>query len=265
MAQKNKKKILLASIVFIAILALAGAWVGYLTFIAPAVASDEEYFFVKTDEPYQEVMTRIQQENVVKNYQLFEYAAKYIGLQEAGIKPGRYKLTKDMSNRRLIGDLRGGYQEAVEFRFQNLRLKENFAGLLGRNFEADSLAFLSLLNDGTLANNYGFTQDNFFSMFIPNTYQIYWNTNPTEIIDRFSKEYTKFWSPERKAKADSLGMSPQQISILASIVKGEALHVDEMPKIAGLYINRLNKNMLLQADPTVIFANNDFNIRRVLN
>src|SRR5690606_33271742 len=131
--------------------------------------------------------------------------------------------------------------------------------------EADSLAFLSLLNDETVANNYGFTQDNFFSMFIPNTYQIYWNTNPTEIIDRFSKEYAKFWSPERKAKADSLGMSPQQISILASIVKGEALHIDEMPKIAGLYINRLNKNMLLQADPTVIFANNDFSIRRVLH
>src|SRR5690606_4657440 len=136
---------------------------------------------------------------------------------------------------------------------------------LGANFEADSLTFLTLLNDEELAIKYGFTKQDFFSMFIPNTYQIYWNTSPSEIIDRFSKEYDKFWTQERKAKADSLGLSLQEISILASIVKGEALHTDEMPKIAGLYINRLNKNMLLQADPTVIFANNDFSIRRVLN
>ena len=265
MAQKNKKKILLISVVLVMIIALAGAWVGYLTFLAPAVANNEEYFFVKTDEPYEEVMRRIEQENVVKNYQLFELAAKYIGLKESGIKAGRYKLSNDLSNRRLIGNLRGGYQEAVEFRFQNIRLKENFAGLLGANFEADSATFLTLLNDEKLATKYGFTKQDFFSMFIPNTYQIYWNTSPSEIIDRFSKEYDKFWTQARKAKADSLGLSLQEISILASIVKGEALHTDEMPKIAGLYINRLNKNMLLQADPTVIFANNDFSIRRVLN
>ncbi|MBW5343122.1 endolytic transglycosylase MltG, partial [Escherichia coli] len=84
-------------------------------------------------------------------------------------------------------------------------------------------------------------------------------------IDRFSKEYDKFWNADRKAKAAALNMTPKEISVLASIVKGEALHVDEMPAIAGLYINRLKRGMLLQADPTVIFANNDFTIRRVLN
>src|SRR5690606_32129828 len=200
-----------------------------------------------------------------KNPTYFNYVAKAMDLESSGIKAGRYKLSQDMSNRRLLGNLRGGYQDAVKFRFQNVRLRQDFAGLLGRDFEADSLTFINLLNDEKLAEKYGFNKENFFSMFVPNTYEIYWNTKPEEIIDRFSKEYEKFWNAERRAKADSLGMTIQEVSTLASIVKGEALHVDEMPKIAGLYINRLKKGMLLQADPTVIFANNDFTIRRVLN
>src|SRR5690606_3396972 len=180
--------------------------------------------------------------------------AKAMSYPEA-VKPGRYKLTEGMSNRQLIGNLRGGYQDPVKFRFQNLRLKENFAGILAQNFEADSTTFLQLLNSDSLASIYGFTHDNFFSMFIPNTYEMYWNTTPEKIIDRLHDEYKKFWNTERTQKAEVLGMSAQQVSVLASIVKGEALHVDEMPAIAGLYINRLEKGMLLQADPNVIFAN----------
>lgn len=262
--KKNSKLVitigLLALIVGITILGIS-----YFTFMAPSIATDESYFYVKTDEPYAEVIKRIETEGVVSNPSLFGFAAKMMDLEKTGIKAGRYKLSKDLSNRRFIGNLRAGYQEAVKFRFQNIRLKENFAGLLGKEFEADSTAFLNLLNDEALAAEYGFTKDNFFSMFIPNTYEIYWNTDPKEIIDRFGKEYVKFWNADRKAKAQALNLSPQEVSTLASIVKGEALHVDEMPKIAGLYLNRLKKGMLLQADPTVIFANNDFSIRRVLN
>ena len=102
-------------------------------------------------------------------------------------------------------------------------------------------------------------------MFIPNTYEIYWNTTPDKIVARFHDEYDKFWTAEREEKAKKLHLTRQEVGILASIVKGEALHVDEMPTIAGLYLNRLQRGILLQADPTVIFANNDFSIRRVLN
>lgn len=262
---RKKRKGLGIVLIIILLIVLVGAWIGYQAFMAPSIATDEEYFYVKTDEPYASVISRIESEGIVKNPTYFNYVAKAMDLESSGIKAGRYKLSQDMSNRRLIGNLRGGYQDAVKFRFQNVRLRQDFAGLLGRDFEADSLTFINLLNDEKLVEKYGFNKENFFSMFVPNTYEIYWNTKPEEIIDRFSKEYEKFWNAERRAKADSLGMTIQEVSTLASIVKGEALHVDEMPKIAGLYINRLKKGMLLQADPTVIFANNDFTIRRVLN
>ncbi len=263
-ASGKKNSTLKVILIIVLIVGLVGAWLGYQAFLAPTIATSEDYFYVHTDEPYESVIQRIEDEGIVKNPSYFKFVARSMDLQD-GIKPGRYKLSKDLSNRRFIGNLRGGYQEAVPFRFQNLRLKENFAGALGKNFEADSTTFLNILNDETVAAKYGFTKDNFFSMFIPNTYEIYWNTKPEEIIDRFATEYKKFWNADRKAKAAALDMTPEQVSVLASIVKGEALHVDEMPEIAGLYINRLKRGMLLQADPTVIFANNDFTIRRVLN
>jgi len=254
MTQNTKKRRGLGVVLIIILLvALVAGWIGYQAFMGPSIATDEEYFYVKTDEPYESVISRIESEGIVKNPTYFNYVAKAMDLESTGIKAGRYKLSKDLSNRRFIGNLRAGYQDAVKFRFQNIRLRQDFAGLLGRDFEADSLAFLNLLNDEKLAEKYGFNKENFFSMFIPNTYEIYWNTKPEEIIDRFSKEYEKFWTAERKAKADSLGMTTQEVSTLASIVKGEALHQDEMPKIAGLYLNRLKKGML------------DFTIRRVLN
>lgn len=264
-AKKKKRSGWTIALLTLLVLSLLGAWIAYQAFQAPSISTDEEYFFVMTDEPYDQVIKRLETEGIVKHPKLFGYAAKVMDLQSTGIKPGRYRLTKEMNNRRLIGNFRGGFQEAIKFRFQNLRLKNELAGQLGKNFEADSLKFSNLLNDESLAEKYGFNLDNFFVMFIPNTYEIYWNTMPEEIIDRLAKEYEKFWSAERSAQADSLGLSKIEVSILASIVQGEAMHVDEMAKIAGLYLNRLDRGILLQADPTVIFAHQDFSIRRVLN
>lgn len=239
-------------------------YLGYQAFLGPSVTQNEPYLYVHTGDSYADVLKQLEEKNIVKNVQFFDYVAKAMDYPSA-VKPGRYKLTEGLSNRRLIGNLRGGYQEAVKFRFENIRLKENFAALLGKNFEADSVAFLHILENSTLAESYGFTEANFFSMFIPNTYEIYWNTSPDKIVARFHDEYNTFWNAERKEKAAALNLTPQEVSVLASIVKGEALHRDEMPKIAGLYLNRLKRGILLQADPTVIFANNDFGIRRVLN
>ncbi|NQD72149.1 endolytic transglycosylase MltG [Sphingobacterium shayense] len=238
-------------------------WLGYSTFLGPSITQDQDYLFVNSSDQYTDVLKKIEDQHIVKNIRLFDYAAKAMDYPKM-VKPGRYKLTAGMSNRALIGNLRGGYQEAVKFRFENLRLKENLVSLLDNSFEADSTSFANILDNEEVALSYGFTKDNFFSMFIPNTYEIYWNTSPDKIIARFKEEYDKFWTDERKQKARDLGLTPQEVSTLASIVKGEALHKDEMPQIAGLYINRLKKGILLQADPTVIFANNDFTIRRVL-
>ncbi|WP_316929772.1 endolytic transglycosylase MltG [Sphingobacterium sp. T2] len=108
-----------------------------------------------------------------------------------------------MSNRRLIGNLRGGYQEPVKLQFANIRLKEDFAGFLGRNFEADSLQFISILNNEAIAEKYGFTTENFYTMFIPNTYQFYWNTSADKVIDRFYEEYKKFWNERAPSESQT--------------------------------------------------------------
>lgn len=240
------------------------AFKAYQTFLGASVTDAQPYFYVYTNDTYTDVLHRIRTDKIVKDPVLFDYAAKAMNYQD-NINPGKYKLTPGMSNRTLIGNLRGGYQEAVKLRFANIRLKENLAGLLGSNFQADSAQFSALLNNAGVAEQYGFTEDNFYTMFIPNTYEIYWNTSPDKVIERLNEEYKKFWTPERLEKAKAQNLTPQEVSVLASIVRGEALHNDEMPMIAGLYLNRLKKGMLLQADPTVIYANNDFTIRRVLN
>jgi len=251
----------------IAIIFAIGLIVGYKVyqiFLGASVTDAQKYLYVHTNDTYENVLRRIRTDNIVKDADEFDYVAKAMKYPNT-VKAGRYKLEKGMSNRRLVGNLRGGYQEPVSLQFSNIRLKEDFAGFLGRNFEQDSLQFISLLNNEMEAEKYGFTKDNFYTMFIPNTYLIYWNTSADKVLERFSEEYKKFWTAERLEKAKQQNLTPAEVSILASIVRGEALHNDEMPLIAGLYLNRLKKGMLLQADPTVIFANNDFTIRRVLN
>ena len=179
------------------------------------------------------------------------------------VKPGRYRLKKGMTNRTLINMIKAGNQDPVKLKFHNIRKKENFAAYLASNLEADSLSFINVLDSTALISKYGFNQDNVYAMFIPNTYEMYWNISPVDFFERMHKEYDKFWTADRKQKAASLNLTPTQVYTLASIVDAEALYDKEMPIIAGLYLNRLNKGILLQADPTVIFANNDFTVKRV--
>jgi UPF0755 protein len=180
------------------------------------------------------------------------------------IKPGKYKITKGLSNIELVRLLRSGKQEPIKLTFQNIRLKTDFAGYIGKNFEIDSLAFLNMLDSIDLVRQYGFDEETIFCMFIPNTYEMYWNTSKEKFFERMQKEYVKFWHTERIAQAKTIGLSPVQVSILASIVDQEALLNREMVRIAGVYMNRLNRGIKLEADPTVIFANGDFTVKRVL-
>lgn len=262
-AKKFPKWLAITLTIVIGISLIVG-WKVYEIFLGPSVTNNQEYLYINTNDTYENVLHKVRTMNIVKNVDGFDYVAKAMKYPSS-IKAGKYKLKENMSNRELIGNLRGGYQEAVSLRFSNIRLKEDFAGLLGKSFEADSLQFISILNNEVQAQQYGFTLENFYAMFIPNTYEIYWNTPADKIIERLHNEYKKFWTDQRLQQAKEQNLTPIEVSILASIVRGEALHNDEMPKIAGLYLNRLKKGILLQADPTVIYANNDFTIRRVLN
>ncbi len=258
------KKFIIALAVII-VIALGGTLIFYyLKYFGPNVTDNEKYLYIRTDEGYDEVYKTIREQGIVKDSANFNWAAhnmKYTG----NVKPGRYRLTAGMSNRKFINMLLAGNQEAVDLSFRGLRLKTQFAAFLAKKLEPDSAAFIRLLDSADYVKQFGFTTDNVYTVFMPDTYDIYWNTTPEKFFKRMYDHYKNFWTEERKQKAAAINLTPIQVSILASIVDGEALHDDEMPTIAGLYLNRLKKGQKLESDPTVIFAIGDFNIRRVLN
>ena len=261
---KKRTKIIISAAV---VILLIGGFYGlnvYKTYLAPNVSGDEEYLFVKTGANYDDLLINLQSKASLKDLDAFKKAAGSMKLA-ASLKAGRYRLKQGLNNRTLINMLKSGNQDPVKLKFQNIRKKENFAAYMAKNMEADSLAFINVLDSSALLEKYGFTKENSYSLFIPNTYELYWNITPLAFFEKMQKEYGKFWTASRKQKAAKLNLTPIQVSILASIVDSEALYDKEMPIIAGLYLNRLSRGIWLQADPTVIFANNDFTVKRVTN
>ena len=223
---------------------------------------DQGYLYIPTGSNLDDVVAIIKAQHILNNTESFKWVASKMNFKN--IKPGKYKITKGLSNIELVRLLRSGKQEPIKLTFQNIRLKTDFAGYIGKNFEIDSSAFLNMLDSIDLVRQYGFDEETIFCMFIPNTYELYWNTSKEKFFERMQKEYVKFWHTERLAQAKAIGLSPVQASILASIVDQEALLNREMVRIAGVYMNRLNRGIKLEADPTVIFANGDFTVKRVL-
>ncbi len=261
--KNNLRKVALIAGVIVLAAGLTIAYSWYKRFFGPSVTEAADYLYLPTGSDFEAVIRIIGDEGIIKDTAAFRWAAEKMDYPPR-VKSGKYRLSPGMNNRGLINMLGGGFQEPVQLRFQNIRLKEDFAGFLSTQLEPDSITLVNLMNSDSLAARYGFDTDNFFSMFIPNTYEFFWDTKAEDFFSRMHKEYEKFWTEERRKKAEQMNLSLQEISVLAAIVKGEAMHTDEMPVIAGLYLNRLKRGMLLQADPTVIFATGDFTIRRVL-
>ncbi len=261
--KQSTKIILIIAIIIIAVAGFYGLNI-YKTYLAPNVNGNEKYIYIKTNGTYDDLLNSLESKNIVKNIGSFKAAAGKMNLGK-NLKAGRYAVKEGMNNRTLINKLKSGNQDAVKLKFQNIRKKENFAAYLAKNMEADSLAFIKVLDSAALVEKYGFTTENVYTMFIPNTYELYWNISPVEFFEKMQKQYVQFWNEERKRKAAALNLTPIQVIILASIVDSEALYDKEMPTIAGLYLNRLNRGILLQADPTVIYANDDFTVKRVTN
>jgi UPF0755 protein len=200
----------------------------------------------------------------IKNPKLFEWLADKKNYPIL-VKPGRYVIDKDLNYIRLINLLRSGQQTPVRVTFNNIRTLNELAGRIGRQIEADSARIITFLSDPENYISDGFTRQNVISVFIPNTYEFFWNTGASGLYNRMLKEYRKFWNDQRIAKAREMNLTPIEVAILASIIDDEVAKSDEKPRIAGVYLNRLKRGIPLQACPTIKYALNDFTITRVLN
>jgi len=268
----KKKKSPFRAFIFIFILLLlaaagVAAYLGYQIIYSPNVWTEDEgeyFIYISNDDDFEDIKTQLYSEGYIIHRKNFELLADYKKYPE-NIKAGRYAIQKGMSNNDLINMLRSGNQEPVKLLFNNIRLKKDLAEKVASQINIDQNKFLELLNDSAYVKNLGFETETIKSMFIPNTYFVYWNTETEEFINRMKYEYDQFWNDERKQKASQKDLNPIEVSILASIVDKETQRNDEKAKIAGVYLNRLNSGWRLQADPTLIYALGDFNIKRVLN
>ena len=218
---------------------------------------------IEKGEAFDELRNRLYDNKIVQDALSFSFVAKVLGYQEA-VRPGVYYLQSGMSNLQVVRMLRAGDQVPVRITFNNVRLKPDLAEKITKNTSISPADFEKLLNDEVFLEKYNLTSETAISPFIPNTYEVYWTITAEELFDKMHQEYKKFWTSERKAKAKALNLSPVEVSTLASIVQAETIKADESAKVAGLYINRLNSNMRLQADPTVKFALGDFERQRIL-
>ena len=264
---KLKKIILYISLAVLAVVAYFGFKVYQIIFTPNTQFSEAKVaVYIPTDATFEEVQTILSP--YIKDMGTFVSLAERRSYSN-NIKAGKFEITQGMNNNKIITALR--LNLPVKVTFNNQERLEDFAGRLGSQLELDSLEVLNLFKDPAFLKENGFTEETVFTLFLPNTYEFYWNTSTEKLKNKFTKEYYRFWNEERKAKAVLQGLTPIEVSILASIVQKETAKVSERPRVAQVYLNRLKKGMLLQADPTVIYAYkkeaNDFTqvIKRVVN
>lgn len=259
----NKKKT--AIIIALTIVAFVAVY-SYITIFSGNTKFEEKevYVFVPTGSTYEDVLKIIAPK--VKNINKFKFVAEKRSYDE-NVFPGRFLFKKGMSSLQLVSALR--HNEPVNLAFNNQESLEKLVSRVSSQMEVDSTTLINTIKDSLFMKKNGFNEETILGMFIPNTYQMKWNISAEKFRDKMVDEYHKFWNDDRMAKAKALGMTPEQVITLAAIVHKETVKIDERPRVAGVYLNRLKLEMPLQADPTIIFAkkkkDNDFNqiIKRV--
>jgi len=262
----RKKKIIAVGLVIFAVLLTSFTFYGYQILYASNILVDAEdrHIYISEDDTFAELQDRFYDEKIVGDLLSFSFIAKLMDYDKL-IKPGRYLLRSGMSNLQAIQLLRSGAQDPTSVTFNNIRLIDELGDQITSGIMIDSDEFNKSLDVYIERNQEGFNENNIISMFIPNTYEVYWTISGEELVERMHQEYQKFWSASRIQKAEEIGLSPFEVSTLASIVQAENSQNDEGKRIAGLYMNRLKRGMRLHADPTVVFAVGDFTLKRVLN
>ncbi len=252
------------AIVLAAIGIITLAWIGYRSYelyYAPQVIRTE-VIQLPTGGNAQQMFDTIAKRQIVEDTAWFRRALDRLGYD---YRAGQFKTEEGWSASDLVRHLEDGRQTAAKIILTGGRQIGDVANRATRYLEIDSAALMQAWRDTAWLDSVGLTPETLMSTVIPNTYNVYWNASPVEVRDRLLVESGKFWDKNnRRARADSLRLSPQQVYTLASIVDAETNAEDEMPTIAGVYLNRIRRGIKLDADPTVVFANGDFTLRRVL-
>ncbi|UAB75409.1 endolytic transglycosylase MltG [Mesoflavibacter sp. SCSIO 43206] len=262
------KKILLAIALIGLVIAGYFAYFVYNAMLKPNTAFNNEtaYIYIPTNATYAEV--REQLEPLLKDIDSFDALAvqkKYT----TNIKAGRFPIKKGMSNNDIINSIRSN-NLPIKLSFNNQERIEDLAGRIAQQIEPDSLSLLKAMTDSTFLKEKNFTKQTVLNMYVPNTYEFFWNTSPELFRDKMLGEYYRFWNDSRQAKRKALKLSVNEVMTIASIVQKETAKIDERPRVAGVYLNRIRKGWPLEADPTVIYAKklkeNNFDqvIKRVL-
>lgn len=245
---------------------LAG-WLYYEAMVKEVVPpGDEELTItIPSGASYEEAMEKLTQLGITPNRMVFDPLAERMNWKREEIRAGRFSLDPGMTAVQLLRRLRGGEQQTVKVVLTTEREPMNVAAKAARFLETDSLAIVRLFQDEDYLQSIGHTPETLQTLFIPNTYELYWNASPEQFVERMIKEHKRFWDARnRREKAEAKGLTPAEVYTLASIVYSESLAQSEQPRIAGLYLNRLQQRIKLQSDPTAVFATRAFGITRVL-
>lgn len=258
------KKIITSIILLLAISAIVAGGYFYSLFSTGFNLDKDINIYIDNNTDYKALLDEVNKTAKVRNISHFETTVDLLNLNKENLHTGCYIVKPNMTVLDLVRNLRSGNQTPVRLTFNNVRLKSELVKRVSGQLMFNDAELSNILNDSLACSQYGFTPETIITMFIPNTYEMYWNINVKAFMDRMHKEYTAFWNKARTEKATEIGLTPLQVSILASIVEEECMYSDEYPVVAGLYINRLRKGQLLQADPTVKYAVGDFTLRRIM-
>ena len=258
---KSGKKIITGVAAGVLLIAVYFGFILFVPNISPKT-DKTAYLLIPENASYADVMSQLDSKADILSTFSFNQAVKLMRFNV--IKSGRYKIEKGTGNFRLIRNLMNGRQTPVSLTFNNIRTKEQLAGRLAEQLMPDSVRILNMLNDSAFLSKYDLNPTTSIAVFLPNTYEILWNITEQKLFERMNKEFTKFWTDSRKQKAAAIPLTPVEVCTLASIVDEETNTKNEKAVVAGLYINRMNHKMPLQADPTVKFALGDFTIKRIL-
>ncbi|MBQ8502618.1 MAG: endolytic transglycosylase MltG [Bacteroides sp.] len=264
MKNRTQRIVVSAFAVFILIGSI-GAGVAYYYLFAPQFFPQQtSYLYIDRDDTIDSIYNKVKEAGAPKVFSGFKWMAQYRHYDKH-IRTGRYAIQPKENVYHVFSRIYRGYQEPTNLTIGSVRTLDRLARTVGRQLMIDSIEIAQALNDSLFIHQLGYTQATLPALFIPDTYQVYWDMSAEEFFQRMQKEHNRFWNKQRIDKAKSIGLTPIEVSTLASIVEEETNNQAEKPMVAGLYLNRIQAGMPLQADPTIKFALQNFELRRITN